>query len=66
MEKAYIVERLSELMFCRIEALHEAEGTPIIEGTFRQTSDTWTGVFETPCGKSLLIEEGFVKEAHTA
>ena len=65
MEKAYIVERLSELMFCRIEALHEAEGTPIIEGTFRQTSDTWTGIFESIDGQVYEIEDGIIKEEVT-
>ena len=64
MRKAYFTRNL--LTFFYEEAIHLAEGTPIIEGTFRQTSDTWTGVFETPCGKSLLIEEGFVKEVQTA
>ena len=64
MEKAYIVERLSELMFCRIEALHEAEGTPIIEGTFRQTSDTWTGIFESIDDQVYEIVDGIInKEA---
>ena len=62
MEKAYIVERLSELMFCRIEALHEAEGTPIIEGTFRQTSDTWTGIFESIDGQVYEIVDGIIKK----
>ena len=62
MEKAYVVKRLSELMFCRIEALHEAEGTPIIEGTFRQTSDTWTGIFESIDGQVYEIENGIIKE----
>ena len=62
MEKAYLVERLSELMFCRIEALHEAEGTPIIEGTFRPTHDTWTGIFESIDGQVYEIEDGIIKE----
>lgn len=62
MEKAYLVERLSELMFCRIEALHEAEGTPIIEGTFRQTSDTWTGIFESIDGQIYEIHDGYIKK----
>jgi len=62
MEKAYLVERLSELMFCRIEALHEAEGTPIIEGTFRQTSDTWTGIFESIDGQIHEIYDGYIKK----
>ncbi len=66
MEKAYLVVSLSELMFCRFEALHEAEGTPVIEGTFRPTRGTWTGTFETPFGQSLFIEEGFVKETQPA
>ena len=66
MKKRFLVESKGILVGTVYEASSEAEGTPIIEGTFRQTRSTWTGVFETPCGKSLLIEEGFVKEVQTA
>lgn len=64
MRKAYFTRNL--LTFFYEEAIHLAEGRSIIEGAFRQTRSTWTGVFETPCGKCLLIEEGIFKEVQSA
>lgn len=61
MRKAYFTRDL--LSFFYEEAIHLAEGTPIIEGTFRQTSDTWTGIFESIDGQVYEIEDGIIKEA---
>ena len=61
MRKAYFTRNL--LSFFYEEANHLAEGSPIIEGTFRQTSDTWTGIFESIDGQVYEIEDGIIKEA---
>lgn len=60
MKKAYFTRDL--LSFFYEEAIHLAEGTPIIEGTFRQTSDTWTGIFESIDGQVYEIEDGIIKK----
>ena len=60
MRKAYFTRNL--LTFFYEEAIHLAEGTPIIEGTFRQTSDTWTGIFESIDGQVYEIEDGIIKK----
>ena len=60
MRKAYFTRNL--LTFFYEEAIHLAEGTPIIEGTFRQTSDTWTGIFESIDGQVYEIHNGYIKK----
>ena len=60
MRKAYFTRNL--LTFFYEEAIHLAEGTPIIEGTFRQTRSTWTGIFESIDGQVYEIEDGIIKE----
>ena len=60
MRKAYFTRDL--LSFFYEEAIHLAEGTPIIEGTFRQTSDTWSGIFESIDGQVYEIEDGIIKK----
>lgn len=62
MIKSYLVVRNSEISFWREEAYDIAEGTPIIEGTFRQTSDTWTGIFESIDGQVYEIHDGYIKK----
>lgn len=61
MKKAYFTRDL--LSFFYDEAIHLAEGTPIIEGTFRPTHGTWTGIFESIDGQVYEIEDGIIKEA---
>lgn len=65
MEKAFVVKELNELVFCKSEAVQIAEGTPILEGTFRPTLGTWSGIFETDDGQAFEIVDGYIKEVMT-
>ena len=62
MKKRFLVESKGILVGTVYEASLEAEGTPIIEGTFRQTSDTWTGIFESIDGQVYEIVDGIIKK----
>ena len=64
MYKAYIIERDNILVFCEEEATHLSEGTPIIEGTFEETTSAWTGTFMADDGRTYEINDGYImKEA---
>jgi len=64
MVEAYIIEQDNSLIFCNEEAAHLSEGTPIIEGTFEETTDAWTGTFTSDCGQVYEINDGYIsKEA---
>lgn len=61
-DKRYLVVEKGILVHSFYEACLEAEGTPIIEGTFQPTIGTWTGVFESTDGQVYEINDGYVKE----
>ena len=62
MKKRFLVESKGILVGTVYEASLEAEGTPIIEGTFRQTRSTWTGIFESIDGQVYEIVDGIIKK----
>lgn len=64
MYKSYIVEKENSIVFCGEEAAHLSEGTPIIAGTFEETTSAWTGTFTSDCGRVYEINNGYIlKEA---
>ena len=62
MSKAYIIKTNGSLVFCEEEAVHNAEGTPIIAGTFEATTSAWTGTFTADCGQVYEIIDGYTRE----
>lgn len=62
MSKAYIIKTNGSLVFCEEEAVHNAEGSPIIAGTFEETTSAWTGTFTTDDGQVYEIIDGYIKE----
>jgi len=60
MSKAYIIKTDGILVFCEEEAAHVAEGTPIIAGTFKETTSTWTGTFTADDGRTYEINDGYI------
>lgn len=60
MNKAYIVKAEGILVFCEEEAAHIAEGTPIIAGTFKETTSAWTGTFTAGDGQVYEIIDGYI------
>lgn len=64
MEKAFLNFNTKELSFCENEAINLSEGTPIIAGTFEETTTAWTGTFTTDAGQVYEINDGYIlKEA---
>jgi len=63
MERRFIVLEKGILVFSKEEACFESEGTPIIEGTFVETSSSWTGTFTADDGRTYEIFDGYtIKE----
>ena len=60
MSKAYIIKTDGNLVFCKEEAVHNAEGSPIIAGTFEETTSAWTGTFTADCGQVYEIIDGYI------
>ena len=60
MNKAYIIKTEGILVFCEEEAVHNAEGSPIIAGTFKETTSTWTGTFTADDGQVYEIIDGYI------
>ena len=64
MERRFLVLEKGILVFSKDEASLEAEGTPIIAGTFKETTSTWTGTFTADDGRTYEIIDGYIlKEA---
>lgn len=62
MKRRFLVLEKGILVFSKEEASLEAEGTPIIAGTFKETTDAWTGTFTSDCGQVYEIINGYIKE----
>jgi len=62
MSKAYIIKTDGILIHCEEEAIHNAEGSPIIAGTFEETTSAWTGTFTADDGRIYEIIDGCIKE----
>lgn len=60
MGKAFLNFNTKELTFCKNEAINLSEGTPIIEGTFAETTSSWTGTFTSDCGQVYEIIDGYI------
>jgi len=64
MINAYLNFKTDEIALCKDEAINLSEGTPIIEGTFEETTGAWTGTFTSDCGQVYEINDGYInKEA---
>ena len=64
MERRFLVLEKGILVFSKEEACLESEGTPIIEGTFAETTSAWTKTFTADDGKVYEINDGYImKEA---
>lgn len=62
MNEAYLAVNTGVMAFSIFEAALLAEGSEVVEGTFRQTTDVWTGVFESTDGGLYAINDGYIKE----
>jgi len=62
MEKAFLNLRTNEVVFCIYEAINLSEGSPIIAGTFEETTSAWTGTFTADDGRTYEIIDGCIKE----
>lgn len=62
MERRFLVLEKGILTFSKEEASLEAEGTPIITGTFEETTSAWTGTFTADDGQVYEIIDGYIKE----
>jgi len=62
MSKAYIIKTNGSLVFCEEEAVHNAEGSPIIAGTFEETTSAWTGTFTADDGQAYEIIDGNISK----
>jgi len=60
MNKAYTIKTDGILVFCEEEAAHIAEGSPIIAGTFEETTSAWTGKFTADDGRTYEIIDGYI------
>ena len=60
MSKAYIIKTDGILIHCEEEAIHNAEGSPIIAGTFKETTSAWTGTFTADDGQVYEIIDGYI------
>jgi len=60
MGKAFLNFNTKELTFCKNEAINLAEGTPIIAGTFAETTSAWTGTFTADDGQVYEINDGYI------
>ena len=60
MDIRYLVLKKGILVFSKEEACLESEGTPIITGTFEETTDAWTGTFTSDCGQVYEINDGYI------
>jgi len=60
MELRFLVENKGILVLTKYEASLEAEGTPIIAGTFEETTSAWTGTFTADDGRTFKIIDGYV------
>ena len=56
--KAYLTN--GTVSISKDEAINLAEGTPIIEGTFEETTSAWTGTFTSDCGQVYEIIDGYI------
>lgn len=62
MKRRFLVLEKGILVFSEEEASLEAEGTPIIAGTFEETTSAWTGTFTADDGRTYEIIDGYIKE----
>ncbi|MBM7713042.1 hypothetical protein JOC94_000008 [Bacillus thermophilus] len=60
MDNRILVVEKGILVHTIYEASLEAEGTPIIEGTFAETTSAWTGTFTSDCGQVYEIIDGYI------
>lgn len=56
-EKAFLTNGM--MSFCVYESIGLSDGNPVIEGAFRPTHGTWTGIFESIDGHVYEIYEGY-------
>ena len=59
MEKAFLNFSTNEVVFCIYEAINLSEGSPIIAGTFKETTSAWTGTFTADNGQVHEIIDGY-------
>ena len=60
MGKAFLNFNTKELTFCKNEAINLSEGSPIIAGTFEETTSAWTGTFTADDGQAYEIIDGYI------
>lgn len=60
MGKAFLNFNTKELTFCKNEATNLSEGSPIIAGTFEETTTAWTGTFTADDGQVYEINDGYI------
>jgi len=60
MDRRFLVLEKGILVFSKEEACLEAEGSPIIAGTFEETTSTWTGTFTADDGQVYEITDGYI------
>ena len=56
--KAYLTN--GTVSISKDEAINLAEGTPIIAGTFEETTSAWTGTFTADDGQVYEIIDGYI------
>lgn len=60
MTEAYVTNGM--MSYCIDEAVGLSDGHAVIEGTFRQTTGAWTGLFESIHGNTFVVQDGYIKE----